>query len=116
MIELSRLRGSERYAACSDEVVAHSRKWLRVSAYNVGNVPDAWIFGFQGSLSFAVLRKLHLRIPCGEICPLTLRWVTILIFWTSDFEKSFESSQSALFPFTESHVLHADALCDFRVA
>ena len=29
---------------------------------------------FQGSLSLAALRKLNLRIPCGEICPLTFQW------------------------------------------
>ena len=74
MIELSCLHGSEGYAARSDEVVAHSRKRLRGSAHSVGNVPDAWIFSFQGSLSLAALRKLNLRIPCGEICPLTFQW------------------------------------------
>ena len=67
-------RSSEGYAARSDEVVAHSRKRLRGSAHSVGNVPDAWIFSFQGSLSLAALRKLNLRIPCGEICPLTFQW------------------------------------------
>ena len=56
------------------EVVAHSRKRLRGSAHSVGNVPDAWIFSFQGSLSRKALRKLNLRIPCGEICPLTFQW------------------------------------------
>ena len=55
-------------------VVAHSRKRLRGSAHSVGNVPDAWIFSFQGSLSRKALRKLNLRIPCGEICPLTFQW------------------------------------------
>ena len=60
--------------ARSDEVVAHSRKRLRGSAHSVGNVPDAWIFSFQGSLSRKALRKLNLRIPCGEICPLTFQW------------------------------------------
>ena len=45
-----------------------------VLAHSVGNVPDAWIFSFQGSLSLAALRKLNLRIPCGEICPLTFQW------------------------------------------
>ena len=68
------LHGSEGYAACSDEVVAHSRKRLRGSAHSVGNVPDAWIFSFQGSLNHAALRKLNLRIPCGETCPLTFQW------------------------------------------
>ena len=45
-----------------------------ILAHSVGNVPDAWIFSFQGSLSLAALRKLNLRIPCGEICPLTFQW------------------------------------------
>ena len=91
MIELSRLRGSERYAACSDEVVAHSRKRLRASAHTVGNVPDAWIFSFQSSLSCEALRKLNLRIPCGEICPLTIRWVLFLKKPPLVFKKFFQS-------------------------
>ena len=45
-----------------------------VLAHSVGKVPDAWIFSFQGSLSRKALRKLNLRIPCGEICPLTFQW------------------------------------------
>lgn len=63
MIELSRLRGSERYAACSDEVVALRLPWL----VNNRNVPDAWIFSFQSALSCVALRKPNLHIPCGEI-------------------------------------------------
>ena len=63
MIELSRLRGSKRYAACSDEVVALRLPWL----VNNRNVPDAWIFSFQSALSCEALRKLNLHIPRGEI-------------------------------------------------
>ena len=63
MIELSRLRGSKRYAACSDEVVALRLPWL----VNNRNVPDAWIFSFQSALSCEALRKPNLHIPCGEI-------------------------------------------------
>ena len=63
MIELSRLRGSERYAACSDEVVALRLPWL----VNNRNVPDAWIFSFQSALSCVALRKPNLHIPSGEI-------------------------------------------------
>ena len=59
VIELSRLRGSERYAACSDEVVALRLPWL----VNNRNVPDAWIFSFQSALSCVALRKPNLHIP-----------------------------------------------------
>ncbi len=52
-----------RLARLISGVVAHSRKRLRGSAHSVGNVPDAWIFSFQGSLSRKALRKLNLRIP-----------------------------------------------------
>ena len=70
----ARLLSCKLYRSLISEVVAHSRKRLRGSAHSVGNVPDAWIFSFQGSLSLAALRKLNLRIPCGEICPLTFQW------------------------------------------
>ena len=73
------LHGSEGYAARSDEVVAHSRKRLRGSAHSVGNVPDAWIFSFQGSLSGKALRKQICLASCGEN-PLTIRWVCSRIF------------------------------------
>ena len=59
-------------------VVAHSRKRLRGSAYSVGNVPDACMFGFQGSLSGKALRKQICRVSCGEN-PLTIRWVCFRI-------------------------------------
>ena len=70
----ARLLSCKLYRSLISEVVAHSRKRLRGSAHSVGNVPDAWIFSFQGSLSRKALRKLNLRIPCGEICPLTFQW------------------------------------------
>ena len=70
----ARLLSCKLYRSLFSEVVAHSRKRLRGSAHSVGNVPDAWIFSFQGSLSRKALRKLNLRIPCGEICPLTFQW------------------------------------------
>ena len=70
----ARLLSCKLYRSLISEVVAHSRKRLRGSAHSVGNVPDAWIFSFQGSLSRKALRKLNLRIPCGEICPFTFQW------------------------------------------
>ena len=70
----ARLLSCKLYRSLISGVVAHSRKRLRGSAHSVGNVPDAWIFSFQGSLSRKALRKLNLRIPCGEICPLTFQW------------------------------------------
>lgn len=81
------LHGSEGYAARSDEVVAHSRKRLRGSAHSVGNVPDAWIFSFQGSLSGKALRKQICLASCGEN-PLTIRWVMLSDFWTFLFSLS----------------------------
>ena len=81
------LHGSEGYAARSDEVVAHSRKRLRGSAHSVGNVPDAWIFSFQGSLSRKALRKQICLASCGEN-PLTIRWVMLSDFWTFLFSLS----------------------------
>ena len=50
-------------------VVAHSRKRLRGSAHSVGNVPDACMFGFQGSLSGKALRKQICLASCGENPP-----------------------------------------------
>ena len=73
--------------ARSDEVVAHSRKRLRGSAHSVGNVPDAWIFSFQGSLSGKALRKQICLASCGEN-PLTIRWVMLSDFWTFLFSLS----------------------------
>lgn len=70
----ARLLSCKFYRSPVSGVSAHSRKRLRGSAHSVGNVPDAWIFSFQGSLSRKALRKLNLRIPCGEICPLTFQW------------------------------------------
>ena len=81
------LHGSEGYAARSDEVVAHSRKRLRGSAHSVGNVPDACMFGFQGSLSGKALRKQICLASCGEN-PLTIRWVMLSDFWTFLFSLS----------------------------
>ena len=69
------------------EVVAHSRKRLRGSAHSVGNVPDAWIFSFQGSLSGKALRKQICLASCGEN-PLTIRWVMLSDFWTFLFSLS----------------------------
>ena len=68
-------------------VVAHSRKRLRGSAHSVGNVPDAWIFSFQGSLSRKALRKQICLASCGEN-PLTRRWVMLSDFWTFLFSLS----------------------------
>ena len=68
-------------------VVAHSRKRLRGSAHSVGNVPDAWIFSFQGSLSGKALRKQICLASCGEN-PLTIRWVMLSDFWTFLFSLS----------------------------
>ena len=50
-----------------------------VLAHSVGNVHDAGMFGFQGSLSGKTLRKQICRISCGEN-PLTIRWVCSRIF------------------------------------
>ena len=68
-------------------VVAHSRKRLRGSAHSVGNVPDACMFGFQGSLSGKALRKQICLASCGEN-PLTIRWVMLSDFWTFLFSLS----------------------------
>ena len=56
------------------EVLYPSGKYNFDLASDVAKVLDAWIFSFQGSLSRKALRKLNLRIPCGEICPLTFQW------------------------------------------
>ena len=58
-----------------------------VLAHSVGNVPDACMFGFQGSLSGEALRKQICHISCGEN-PLTIRWVMLSDFWTFLFSLS----------------------------
>ena len=74
----ARLLSCKLYRSLISEVVAHSRKRLRGSAHSVGNVPDACMFGFQGSLSGKALRKQICRVSCGEN-PLTIRWVCFRI-------------------------------------
>ena len=55
MIELSRLRGSERYAACSDEVMAHQPygsvqdRMYPSALYCAGGLPSGFLF--QGAAS-----------------------------------------------------------------
>ena len=50
-----------------------------VLAHSVGNVHDAGMFGFQGSLSGKALRKQICLASCREN-PLTIRWVCSRIF------------------------------------
>ena len=40
-------------------------------AQEIGNVPDDWIFSFQGTANREGLEKTESHIPSGEICPLT---------------------------------------------
>ena len=57
-----------------------------VLAHSVGNVPDAWIFSFQGSLSRKALRKQSTHYTLGNafgflnifIFPLTFQWTFFL--------------------------------------
>ena len=56
-------------------------------AHSVGNVPDACMFGFQGSLSGKALRKQICLASCGEN-PLTIRWVMLSDFGTFLFSLS----------------------------
>ena len=83
----ARLLSCKLYRSLISEVVAHSRKRLRGSAHSVGNVPDACMFGFQGSLSGKALRKQICLASCGEN-PLTIRWVMLSDFWTFLFSLS----------------------------
>ena len=83
----ARLLSCKLYRSLISEVVAHSRKRLRGSAHSVGNVPDACMFSFQGSLSGKALRKQICRASCGEN-PLTIRWVMLSDFWTFLFSLS----------------------------
>ena len=68
----------------NDTQLAPTRSWRTHEsgsgflAHSVGNVPDAGMFGFQGSLSGKALRKQICRVSCGEN-PLTIRWVCFRI-------------------------------------
>ena len=71
----------------NDTQLAPTRSWRTHEsgsgflAHSVGNVPDAGMFGFQGSLSGKALRKQICLASCGEN-PLTIRRVMLSDFWT----------------------------------
>ena len=71
----------------NDTQLAPTRSWRTHEsgsgflAHSVGNVPDAGMFGFQGSLSGKALRKQICLASCGEN-PLTIRWEMLSDFWT----------------------------------